>query len=73
MSTFTLNKLQLPTIAEFPATPMLRLIGLEKPGVEIYAKAEWFNPSGSVKFRPALNIIEEGIRTRTLTKKKGHH
>ena len=27
------------------------------PGVELYAKAEWFNPSGSVKDRPALNII----------------
>lgn len=27
-------------------------------GVELYAKAEWFNPSGSVKDRPALNIIQ---------------
>lgn len=27
------------------------------PGVELYAKAEWFNPSGSVKDRAALNII----------------
>ena len=25
--------------------------------VELYAKAEWFNPAGSVKARPALNII----------------
>jgi cysteine synthase B len=25
--------------------------------VQLYAKAEWFNPSGSVKARPALNII----------------
>lgn len=25
--------------------------------VQIYAKAEWFNPSGSIKDRPALNII----------------
>lgn len=25
--------------------------------VQLYAKAEWFNPSGSVKDRPALNII----------------
>jgi cysteine synthase B len=26
-------------------------------GVQLYGKAEWFNPSGSVKDRPALNII----------------
>jgi cysteine synthase B len=25
--------------------------------VQLYAKAEWFNPSGSIKDRPALNII----------------
>ena len=43
-------------------TPLLRLKRLEAdaqllPGVALYAKAEWFNPSGSVKDRPALNII----------------
>jgi cysteine synthase B len=27
------------------------------PAVQLYAKAEWFNPSGSVKDRAALNII----------------
>ncbi|MCA9938133.1 MAG: cysteine synthase family protein [Anaerolineales bacterium] len=27
------------------------------PHVTLYAKAEWFNPSGSIKDRPALNII----------------
>jgi cysteine synthase B len=27
------------------------------PGVEVYAKAEWMNPGGSVKDRPALAII----------------
>ena len=43
-------------------TPLLRLDRIEaaeglSPAVELYAKAEWFNPSGSVKDRPALNII----------------
>jgi cysteine synthase B len=43
-------------------TPLLRLDRLATeahlpPDVTIYAKAEWFNPSGSVKDRPALNII----------------
>jgi len=28
--------------------------------VEVYAKAEWFNPGGSVKDRPALRMIREG-------------
>ncbi len=43
-------------------TPLLRLerVGREFPNVEFYAKAEWFNPSGSVKDRPALNMIREG-------------
>ncbi len=42
-------------------TPLLRLRseawGLEE--VEVYAKAEWFNPGGSVKDRPVLNMIRE--------------
>lgn len=29
------------------------------PEVFLYAKAEWFNPGGSVKSRPALRIVEE--------------
>jgi len=43
-------------------TPLLRLakIGREYPGVEIYGKAEYFNPGGSVKDRAALNMIREG-------------
>jgi cysteine synthase B len=41
-------------------TPLIRLrqVAAHLPEtVEVYAKAEWFNPSGSVKDRPALNII----------------
>jgi cysteine synthase B len=36
-------------------TPLLRLRSFERdcPGVELYAKAEWQNPGGSVKDRPA--------------------
>ena len=43
-------------------TPLVRLTRIERdcPGVEIYAKAEFFNPGGSVKDRPALNMIMEG-------------
>lgn len=40
-------------------TPLLQLATLnrEVPHVELYAKAEWFNPGGSVKDRPALNMV----------------
>jgi cysteine synthase B len=45
-------------------TPLLRLsrIGREFPLVEFHAKAEWFNPGGSVKDRAALRMILEGER-----------
>src|ERR1700722_12316616 len=53
-------------------TPLLRLAKLdaEFPGVEIYAKAEFFNPGGSVKDRAALNMILDGERTGRLTKER---
>jgi cysteine synthase B len=43
-------------------TPLIRLRRIEKecPGVEIYAKAEWQNPGGSVKDRAAARMIAEG-------------
>ena len=74
----------IPRMADDPAdlaaqvgnTPLLRLnrIAAEArlaTGVELYAKAEWFNPSGSVKDRPALNIIrtaeQQGLLTPGMT------
>jgi cysteine synthase B len=53
-------------------TPLLRLpnIAADLPGVEIYGKAEWFNPGGSVKDRPALSMILDGERKGLLTKEK---
>ncbi|AGY58190.1 PLP-dependent cysteine synthase family protein [Gloeobacter kilaueensis] len=51
-------------------TPLLRLerIGADLPkSVEIYGKAEWFNPGGSVKDRPALNMLLEGERSGRLS------
>ena len=41
-------------------------IGREFPNIEIYAKAEWFNPGGSVKDRPALSMIEAGLASGLL-------
>ena len=49
-------------------TPLLDLSDLVgKPGVELYAKAEWFNPGGSVKDRAALRIIEDAEQDGRLT------
>jgi len=51
-------------------TPLIKLTHVTEglnPGVEVYAKAEWFNPGGSVKDRPALWMILDGIRTGKLT------
>ncbi len=53
-------------------TPLLRvrLFEREFPRVEVYAKAEWFNPGGSVKDRAALAMIEDGEQRGALTKEK---
>ena len=53
-------------------TPLLRvrIFEAEFPRVEIYAKAEWFNPGGSVKDRAALSMIEDGERRGVLTHEK---
>jgi len=49
-------------------TPLLKLEGFTpNPRVELYAKAEWANPGGSVKDRPALNMILAGERSGALT------
>jgi cysteine synthase B len=49
-------------------TPLLRLgrIAADAPGVEVYGKAEWLNPGGSVKDRPALAMILDGERSGRL-------
>ena len=49
-------------------TPLLRLarIGRQFPHVQLCAKAEWFNPGGSVKDRPALSMIEAGLASGDL-------
>src|SRR5580704_12343089 len=53
-------------------TPLIRLkkLDVEFPGVEIHAKAEFFNPGGSVKDRAGLNMILDGERSGRLTRDK---
>jgi S-sulfo-L-cysteine synthase (O-acetyl-L-serine-dependent) len=55
-------------LARIGNTPLLRLERIAEglPGVEILAKAEWFNPGGSVKDRAAYNIVQEAMRSGQL-------
>ena len=58
-------------ISRIGNTPLLDVSFIsDNPGVKIFAKAEWFNPGGSVKDRPAARMILEGIKTGKLTKDK---
>jgi len=52
-------------------TPLLRLarVASRLPHVEMSAKAEWFNPGGSVKDRPARSMIEAGSQTAIFARK----
>jgi cysteine synthase B len=49
-------------------TPLVRLrtFGADLPGIELYAKAEFQNPGGSVKDRAAASILREAQRTGRL-------
>ncbi len=55
----------LEMIGNTPLVTMKRIVP-SNPKVQICAKAEWANPGGSVKDRPAKNMILEGIRVGTL-------
>src|SRR5579872_4019666 len=70
-----------PPVSRLVATDLLQLVGhtplirLERivrdlPGVEIFGKAEFFNPGGSVKDRAGLNMILECERSGKLTRDK---
>src|SRR5206468_1149494 len=48
-------------------TPLVRLRNLELPGVELWAKCEFANPGGSVKDRPALQMLRDAIADGRLT------
>jgi cysteine synthase B len=49
-------------IGNTPLIPIVRIPYREgiSPNVSIFGKAEWFNPGGSVKDRPALSMIRDG-------------
>jgi cysteine synthase B len=53
-------------------TPLIQIHPMARhlKGAQIFAKAEWLNPGGSVKDRAGLRIIEEGERSAELTPDK---
>ncbi len=53
-------------------TPLIQIrqMGSQLNGVQIFAKAEWLNPGGSVKDRAGLKIIEDGERSGQLIRDK---
>ena len=54
-------------LAAIGCTPVVRLVKLAPPGVNVFAKIESFNPGGSVKDRLALGIIEDAERRGALS------
>jgi S-sulfo-L-cysteine synthase (O-acetyl-L-serine-dependent) len=53
-------------------TPLVRLhhVGRDVPGAKLYLKLEYMNPGGSVKDRPALQMMKDAIADGRLTKDK---
>ena len=51
----------LQAVGNTPLLPLRRVTKDLSPNVKVYAKAEWFNPGGSVKDRPAFNIIRSAV------------
>jgi S-sulfo-L-cysteine synthase (O-acetyl-L-serine-dependent) len=56
----------LRTIGRTPLVPLLRV----GAGKRVFVKAEWFNPGGSVKDRPAYRMIRAAELSGQLTKDK---
>ena len=53
-------------VGNTPLLPLRRLSRSLSARVKVFAKAEWFNPGGSVKDRPAINIIQTALANGNL-------
>jgi S-sulfo-L-cysteine synthase (O-acetyl-L-serine-dependent) len=60
----------LAAVGNTPLLPLRRLTAGLSPRVQVLAKAEWFNPSGSIKDRPALNILRTALAEGSLSEGK---
>lgn len=56
-------------VGQTPLVKLARAVSISGH-VQVFAKAEWTNPGGSVKDRPAARMILEGEKTGKLTKSK---
>jgi S-sulfo-L-cysteine synthase (O-acetyl-L-serine-dependent) len=56
----------LDLIGDTPLLEIRRIAEGISPGVKIFAKLEGLNPGGSVKDRPALKMIQDGIKSGKL-------
>ena len=57
-------------VGNTPLIALRRVTAGLPAGVQVLAKAEWFNPGGSIKDRPALNIIRTALANGLLTPEK---
>lgn len=58
-----------PLASQVGNTPLIPLTSLGEglsPSVRLYAKAEWLNPTGSVKDRPAVAILDDALASGQL-------
>lgn len=53
-------------VGNTPLLPLRRLGAHLPPSVQVFAKAEWFNPGASIKDRPALNILRTALADGSL-------
>ncbi len=53
-------------VGNTPLIPLRRIGKGLSPRVSLFAKAEWFNPGGSIKDRPALRIIHTALASGQL-------
>ena len=56
-------------VGNTPLLPLRRITARTagiSPQLQLFAKAEWFNPGGSIKDRPALNILRQAIADGSL-------
>ena len=57
-------------VGNTPLLPLRRVAAGLSPRVQVLAKAEWFNPGGSIKDRPAVNILRSALAEGKLSQGK---
>src|SRR5207248_9421770 len=58
------------SVGNTPFIPLPPSTALHRPRPPLFLKAEWLNPGGSVKDRPALFILRDGVARGELPAKR---